>query len=522
MDTHGQREAKPPGYYDHARPEIQALVPTSARRILDVGCASGMLGHALKCRQPCTVTGIEYNPQTAETARTRLDFVLDGDAEGAEILDSLSEDYFDCVICADVLEHLRDPARVLRRISQCLRPDGLLIASIPNIRHWSVVQDLLEGRWTYKDEGILDRTHLRFFTKSGICSLLAEAGFQITRLWGLPNGPGAPAGVAEALAGFGMDTTTLREESIVYQYLTAAAPIRRRQNARRRYDATPEPAIREPVASMVMLTRNQIEYTRMCVESLFAHTCVPFELIVVDNGSTDGTVEEIRQLSRQHTNVHLIANENNLGFAAGNNQGMATAAGEYIVLINNDLVFTEGWLERLIACTEDDPAIGLVGPCTNHAPGPQQLDNVQYPGMPEMHQFAARLAAHREGMGFGCRKLVGFCLLIKREVIDTIGGLDVGFGIGNFEDDDFCLRARAAHFRCWVAADCFVHHFGSKTFTGEKINHSECMVNGWNHFKRKWGMPSNLPMGLPYPLDADGAPREMLKVPLLPDPLRVS
>jgi len=99
-------------------------------------------------------------------------------------------------------------------------------------------------------------------------------------------------------------------------------------------------------------------------------------------------------------------------------------------------------------------------------------------------------------------RVVGFCMLIKREVIDKIGGLDGRFGLGNFEDDDFSLRAALAGFESWIVKDCFVHHFGSRTFAGAKIDFRESLHKNWEIFKEKWGIPSDVAYGASYDMGA--------------------
>lgn len=214
-----------PRYYRFARPEVQALVPLTARSILDVGCAAGRLGEGLKRRQPCRVTGIELDPAAAAEARLRLDEVLAGEA--LEVLAGLPEESFDCVVLADVLEHLADPWEALRQVYRVLTSDGTVVASIPNVRHWQVVRDLLEGRWDYAEAGILDLTHRWFFTRQSIARLFAETGFQITE-WQYVVLPGCevPAAVASGLAACGLQVETLAEEGRVYQYLVVGGKLR--------------------------------------------------------------------------------------------------------------------------------------------------------------------------------------------------------------------------------------------------------------------------------------------------------
>lgn len=163
-------------YYSHRRDEIVSAVPASAMSVLDVGCAGGAVGKALRELVPGRrVAGIEQNPGAAAHARQLLDAVYQADVEVFEPPFKGGE--FDCILFADVLEHLKDPWTVLRRLVRFLKPGGTVVASVPNVRRLTVVLELADkGRWEYQDEGILDRTHLRFFTKAMFKALLHEAG----------------------------------------------------------------------------------------------------------------------------------------------------------------------------------------------------------------------------------------------------------------------------------------------------------------------------------------------------------
>ena len=167
-----------PSYFGHARPEVLALIPDTARAVLDIGCGAGRLGEALKARQQAEVVGIELNEAAAAAARLRLDQVFVGDIEALDL--PLPPGRFDAIVCGDIIEHLRDPDHLLRQARAWLKPDGALVASIPNVRHHSVVRSVLEGNWTYESAGLLDRTHLRFFTRREIDS--SRAGFAVDEM----------------------------------------------------------------------------------------------------------------------------------------------------------------------------------------------------------------------------------------------------------------------------------------------------------------------------------------------------
>ncbi|CAB1073856.1 hypothetical protein D1AOALGA4SA_1975 [Olavius algarvensis Delta 1 endosymbiont] len=257
------------------------------------------------------------------------------------------------------------------------------------------------------------------------------------------------------------------------------------------------------LASIVILTHNQIEYTKKCLESIYSHTIEPFELVIVDNGSSDGTPDylETEVAGRKSgVEVKIIRNRDNLGFAAGNNQGIAAAIGEYIILLNNDVVVTRGWLRRLIGCADQNPGNGVVGPRTNFITGPQRMDQVSYDQntLDGLDEYANQLATEFRGKSHYCWRLVGFCMLIKREVINKIGGLDPCYGLGNFEDDDFCIRLQLAGYKGRIAEDCFVHHFGGKTFEGAGIDYQDSLNRNWAIFKQKWAIPQNTPLNPAY------------------------
>ncbi|MFH1851403.1 MAG: glycosyltransferase [Candidatus Neomarinimicrobiota bacterium] len=241
-----------------------------------------------------------------------------------------------------------------------------------------------------------------------------------------------------------------------------------------------------PLASIIILTWNGIDYTRKCVESIRTNTRYPYEIIFVDNGSSDGTREYLADLVAGQRNFQLIANAGNHGFAAGNNQGMAAARGDYLVLLNNDVLVPEGWLERLVNCARLDQSIGLVGPLTNRISGLQMVADVPYTDPADSFEYSRRIAQAQRGRYTPRRRIAGFALLIRRSLYDHIGGLDERFGSGNYEDDDYCLRATAAGYKIMVAEDVFIHHFGSASFTANSIDYAAAIDHNRQLFRLKW------------------------------------
>jgi 2-polyprenyl-3-methyl-5-hydroxy-6-metoxy-1,4-benzoquinol methylase len=171
-------------YPDNPRTPALALLPSQIRVLLDVGCAYGAFGAAVQQQQPCEVWGIEPHQPAAEKAALRLQHVLNTTVEKA--IDQLPDQYFDCIVFNDVLEHLENPWLVLSQLRSKLGPSGRVVAIIPNIRYFKIVEDLvLHGQWDYQESGILDRTHLRFFTKSAVRDLFRQSGYELERLEGL-------------------------------------------------------------------------------------------------------------------------------------------------------------------------------------------------------------------------------------------------------------------------------------------------------------------------------------------------
>ena len=171
-------------YFQQRRPEMLKFVPKSAVRILDVGCGAGDFAEMLKVERKAEVWGIELIPVAAQKAARKLDRVFTGNIEDDEM--ALPDEYFDCIICNDVLEHMVDPWRVLRRLRPKLSKKGAIVASIPNIRFYLVMKELLLLKeWEYKDQGVLDRTHLRFFTIKSIRSMFDGSGYRVEVLEGI-------------------------------------------------------------------------------------------------------------------------------------------------------------------------------------------------------------------------------------------------------------------------------------------------------------------------------------------------
>lgn len=170
--------------YDFDRAELLPLLPDSSRVLLDVGCGSGAFGRLLRSRRPgMELWAVEPDPASARAAADGFDHVLVGEFPH----DGLPSGRFDVVMCADVLEHMAAPEKALRAAMKAMAQGGVLVASVPNVRHWrAVVWPLLRhGTWTYTERGILDSTHLRFFTRRSICAFLSANGWSAESVTGI-------------------------------------------------------------------------------------------------------------------------------------------------------------------------------------------------------------------------------------------------------------------------------------------------------------------------------------------------
>ncbi|NIS74273.1 MAG: glycosyltransferase [Deltaproteobacteria bacterium] len=222
----------------------------------------------------------------------------------------------------------------------------------------------------------------------------------------------------------------------------------------------------ERKASVIIVTFNNLESaTKPCIESIYDYTDVgDFELIVVDNDSTDGTKEYLGLLKEEHPNVKIKINNENKGFAGGNNDGLRLAEGKYLVLLNNDTLVTPGWLDSLLLPLEKDRQIGLVGPISN-AVGNEQMVTLE--GMTEKSYVAVseKYTRIHGNCRFDTERLGFFCVAMRRQVFNKVGFLDERFGIGFFEDDDYCIRVRSLGYRLVFTEACFVYHKGSLSFS---------------------------------------------------------
>jgi GT2 family glycosyltransferase len=245
------------------------------------------------------------------------------------------------------------------------------------------------------------------------------------------------------------------------------------------------------LASILVPCCGQLEYTKLCLASVFRHTRKNYELIFLDIGSLDGTIQYLTGIAAAaQVRVEIVRAVTDLGVPQAVQTTLQQARGEYIVLLNNDTIVTDGWLSSLIALANLSPAIGLVGPVSNCGAPPQLVEPVAYRIGPKkslgsaektgsnwlvdvgaIDSFASKWRQEHKNKWKQADSLGGFCLLIKGAVLDRIGPLDKAVELGVFDFPVLTRKAREAGFTLACCRDLFVHHFGTRTFAhgGPKV-----------------------------------------------------
>lgn len=241
--------------------------------------------------------------------------------------------------------------------------------------------------------------------------------------------------------------------------------------------------------SAIIVTYNKWSMTEQCLKYLVEKTPELQEIIVVDNHSSDETPEKLKAWQAKDPDRYkIILNQKNLGYAAACNQGLAMAQSEYLMIMNNDILVTYGWLARMLNDMEREK-VYFTGPSASNGYGQQTIQEIPRDFIWKndlLEEYAQQRALKYKHQGLKTHRLVGFCILFHRKVCDIIGGLDTRFGIGTFEDDDFCYRAIMAGFQPWWSQSSFVHHLGGVSFQNAQLDVKQIMQHNWQVFIDKW------------------------------------
>ncbi|MDY0212990.1 MAG: glycosyltransferase [Desulfuromonadaceae bacterium] len=243
-----------------------------------------------------------------------------------------------------------------------------------------------------------------------------------------------------------------------------------------------------PKISVVVLTYNNLDLTKDCLNSIIRWSDYPnLELVIVDNASSDGSPEYLTAFAEQHSQVKLLLNEDNLGFAAGNNVGLEAATGDYLVMLNNDTIVTPGWLLTMLRHLQADERIGIIGPVTNNIGNEAKIE-IDYSSPTEMLTEAMHYTLSHMAQAIPLQTAAFFCVMLSRNVFEQVGLLDEDFGRGFFEDDDYCRRIEAIGLRVVCAEDVFIHHHLSASFDKLKSQERQKLFKkNKTIYEAKWG-----------------------------------
>lgn len=250
----------------------------------------------------------------------------------------------------------------------------------------------------------------------------------------------------------------------------------------------------DPYISLIVLAWNRWELTLRCLDTLLQSVGAPLaergvEVVVVDNGSD----EAARRLLLAYAppalppgmSLRVLPLAENRGYPCGVNAGLAESRGRLVGVLNNDLEFPRGWLEPLVRALEEDRLIGFAAPFLSYAPSVQHVPQT-FADTAQLQAFFDKFTGENAGKQLETDKVIGACMLCRRDVLDTVGGNDGWYGIGNYDDDDWCLRARIAGYRIVVVGGSYVHHIGHGTFGQEPLLFQAALRMNRDKFLRKW------------------------------------
>jgi GT2 family glycosyltransferase len=211
------------------------------------------------------------------------------------------------------------------------------------------------------------------------------------------------------------------------------------------------------------------------------------EVVVVDNASSDDTAQVLEATKGKIDALTVVMNPDNRGFAAACNQAARAATGEVLCFLNNDTVVTPGWLWILVRALEEDPTLGLVGPVSNGVANEARV-KTSYSGVDDLGLWAELQSWRHDGRSFPITMLALYCAALRRQAWDRVGELDEAFGLGMFEDDDYCRRLRQAGFHIRCRRDCFVHHWQQASFQLlDARGYLELYERNRAYLRSKWG-----------------------------------
>ncbi|MCX7966364.1 MAG: glycosyltransferase, partial [Syntrophorhabdaceae bacterium] len=262
-----------------------------------------------------------------------------------------------------------------------------------------------------------------------------------------------------------------------------------------------EPDLKKITSTIIIPVKEKWDYTKVCLDSIVRYTTIPYEIIIVDNGSKEPLFKSLKAWKEKNpkTVIRYLRLNKNKGFAGGCNEGAYLASGDYLVFLNNDTIVTPNWLKSLIKPLAADPSIGITGPLSNYINGRQRIDNcpvsfdnLQRIDFGRLVAYSTELSRKNKDRFMYTEVIMGLCLAIRKELFDTIGGFDERFYPGNFEDSDLSMRIHKMGLKPLICMDAFVYHFGNKTFMHQEGGYSLAYEKNLKAFMEKWHIPHHI------------------------------
>lgn len=471
--------------------------------VLDLGAGPGILGRYLAEQRACTVDGVEYNPVAVAEAAPGYRRLECADLEQMTLADQFTGCQYDYILCADILEHLRRPEALLAQLPELLTPGGQVLLSVPNAAYAGLIAELLAGDFRYRPEGLLDATHLRFFTRLSLLRLLEECGLRSVALDATLMDLGhsefandwASGGWAETWSPAVIRALLDRPEALIYQFIVTAVPA---IEAGEVVDQVPVEAVAaaqaalatrliSPALSMALVTyapdpavlTTALEHLGRALRHAQQRGLLTgAQLTLVDNGPGPGWRESLQSLlaaARLPATVEVLSGQGNVGYGAAHNLALHRGGGAVHLILNPDVLLEEDALSEGLAFLAAHPEAGLVAPAAWDGQGRRHYLCKRYPTVLdlalrgfapawlrrrlqtrleryELHEQAGDAVLWDPPIASGC------FMLCRRAVLEQVGGFRPDYFL-YFEDFDLSLRL-AAVTRLVYAPQVRIVHLG--------------------------------------------------------------
>lgn len=476
-------------YHRHFAPHSQdslailARLVRSGSRVLDLGCGPGVLGRYLHQDKQCTVDGVECNAAALAAAAADYQQLVCADLEVIELAAYFNSGIYDYIICADIIEHLREPAHLLRQLAPLLNQSGQVLLSVPNVAYAGLLGELLAGDFRYRPEGLLDHTHLRFYTHMALCRLLNDCGLAVTAL-DTTLMPIAHSEFSKTwddyCAAFPVDILRVllqRPTSLVYQFIVSAQPAH--STTQRLQTALPQTTLDAAISATAEYTvaaRLSIAVVSYAPElellaKNFQHLAAALRhaqqrgllktahITVVDNGPGNTwrrRLEELLAAAQLAASWEVLSGQGNVGYAAAHNLALHRDSAAYHLILNPDVWMEEDALSIGLALFAAHPEAGLLAPAAVDAAGKRHFLCKRYPTIldlalrgfapPQLRHWLRRRLYHYElreqeqdSVLWEPPIVSGCFMLARRDLLEQVAGFCADYFL-YFEDFDLSIR----------------------------------------------------------------------------------